>query len=375
VSGEMPVTLYTLANGAAAELFEAELRECLAQCWSDSTSLANWTVTERAKEDMVRSAADKKLTAAPARYLYPDARRRVPDMTSQSVVSLLQAVDRKYRKRRLEAIWRSSESLPRYRYPVPYPTHNQGWRIRREKDIYILSLRMHGEPWELRLRGGHGFWRQQRMMDRIISEDAVQGELAVYRTRSHDGDHRNGTPGRTDGERISCRVMAKMVAWLPRAEQPIRTGLVMSLRTGGDHFWTATISADIDPWYINADHVRVWIVGHERFRQRNYDDRKPEIPRKYGQREMDQKCQKHHNRLKSFAQMAIAALSGYTKRMGISRVIYHDVDRSYLPSFGWADLATALGVKLDEYGIAFEHASGEVMPESPQALAEEEHAE
>jgi len=349
-----------------------ELRDCLQMCWADSTALANWVVTELAKRDVIR-AGEARMPKFEFVYLYPDARKRFPHLNCQSVVSILQAVDRRYRRRRLEAIWRSSESLPRYRYPMPYPTHNQGWKVIKRGNDYTLRVRMQGEPWDLRLRGGNGFGRQQRQMDQILDGSAVQGELAIYRVRAHAGDHRNGAAGKASGEKAFYRIMTKMVAWLPREERRKGKGIVLSLRTASDRFWIASSPAIEDIWHLNADQARTWIIGYERFRQRLSEDRRPETPRHRANRDLELRGKKHRDRIRSFVQMSVAGLAGYARRRGVGTIIYHDTDRSYFPSFPWAAVVTALQTKLDEYGIAFEHASAEVASESPDPLAKEEH--
>ena len=103
------------------------LRESLSGAWRDATSLANWAITELAKADVIRRPDMDKMPPAPQPYLYPGARVRCPQMDPQSVVSLLHAVEGKYRATRYDVLWRGAASLPNFRYPMPYPVNAQGW--------------------------------------------------------------------------------------------------------------------------------------------------------------------------------------------------------------------------------------------------------
>src|SRR5690606_7172144 len=116
----------------------ADLRTALKTCWNAATRVANWAVAELAKQEPPRLPGDEKIPPAPKLYLYPGARALAPEMDPQSVTALLSTVERKYRARRLASIWRRDESLPSYRYPVPYPVHNQGWRVERDANGQII---------------------------------------------------------------------------------------------------------------------------------------------------------------------------------------------------------------------------------------------
>lgn len=327
------------------------------KCWRMSTELSNWTVAELAKLDHVRSASDEKLPSFSGRYLYPDARKRCPDMNPQSVTALLRSVEQRYRKRRYEVVWLSSASLPRYRYPAPYPIHNQGWTLRAEHDgIYEIDLRINGERWTLRLAGGHGFWRQQRSMDIIVSGKALKGELSFLCRK----------------EGSSRRIMAKMVSWLPRIQKPDRPrDGAIELFTRNDCFLDALYPRQQNPWRINADQVRAWIVGHQRMLERIGQDKRV-TSRKWRLAELERRCLKQSNRLRSFCQMSAAAVAQLAVRAGAASVVYNDAERSYMPSFPWAMLREYLGNKLNELGIDLVIASAAATPEVREALETED---
>lgn len=336
-----------------------ELWEACGECWRMSTELANWAVTELAKADIVRSGTDEKLGAFPGVYLYPGARQRCPVMNPQSVTALLRAVEQRYRKRRHEVIWQSSASLPRYKYPAPYPVHNQGWKLRRvEKGYYEIDTRIKGELWILRLAGGSGYWRQQLQMDSIVTGKAIQGELAFLR--------------RKVSER-KFQIVAKMVAWLPKHESASRPRHgELKLFTRGDRFWEAVFPGQNDPWQINADHVRTWIAGHKQRLERIANDKRV-MTRKWRLAELERRAAKQHSRLQSFMQMSAAAVAKMAVRSGVAAVIYDDSARDYMSNgFPWSQLREILRNRLDEEGIGLTLASGKVESENPDPLEEGE---
>jgi hypothetical protein len=162
-----------------------DLRIALAACWAQSTGLANWCVTELAKADVVRMPNDSKIPAMPRVYLYPEARRRFPEMSVAALTAVLHATENRYRKARLEVIWRCEANLPRYRYPAPYPVSKPAWKARYGPDnIPLVDVPLAGERWTLRL---DRWWNRKRPLlsfNRIVSGEAVKGELAIYRVRA-----------------------------------------------------------------------------------------------------------------------------------------------------------------------------------------------
>ena len=340
-----------------------ELREALARCWSDSTAVANWCMTELAKRDHVRHPSDEKCPPMGRIYLYPDARKRFPGLSTNALVSLLNSTERRYRKARFAVQWTHAASLPLFRYPVPYPMHNRTWRARRgDGGEALIDATFAGERWTLRLRGGHEFRRQFGAFDKIAKGQAVQGELVFYRVRASSGDHRPGVEDRTagGGPRIAFRVMAKMVAWLPRpATAERQEDRLLVLRTREDCFWLAEIEG-LPPWILNGDHVRRWVAEHAVRRQRLAEDLKHEKRWPKPQRlamlaKLDACCRKQHDRLKTWIGQCAASVAGYARRQHVTRVSYDDSARGYVDSFPWSQLETALASKLDEYGIVLEH--------------------
>lgn len=335
------------------------LREILARCWADSTRLANWAARRLWLAENERKPEDEKLQPAPRLYLYPEARAVCPAMDTQSVCSLLQGVERKYRKARIDVIWRGAASVPNHRYPVPYPIKNQSWSVRYGDDReLILEARLGGARRVLRLRGGYQFRRPRRAVEKLIAGQAVQGELAIYRQRASSGDHRTVIEGRGPGgaPRAPYSVMAKMVMWLPR-EQAQAGDRIMVLRTALDRFLVAQIEDREEAWVYNADHVRGWIADHNRRLQRLREDHKLErraqnrAHRKGMEDRREAAVIKQRNRMRSFIQMTSATVAGICRRSGIGTVILDFAIKDYFPNFPWYEFVDYLKTKLDEHGI------------------------
>jgi hypothetical protein len=100
---------------------------------------------ERYARDVRRvPAGEEKMPPRTRVHLYPEARERFPAPPPQSVASLEQAVQRRYRAARYNVIWRCSAALPTMRYPQPYPVHVQSWDFR----LHDGNRPMCGCAWE-----------------------------------------------------------------------------------------------------------------------------------------------------------------------------------------------------------------------------------
>lgn len=339
------------------------LREMLSKAWGDSTQLANWMVTECVKAERVRLPADEKMWAAPKLYLYPMARAVCPDITPASVVSITNAVQSKFSKSRFGVIWCGNERLPLYKYPYPYPIPGQAWSARwmsETEHVPIVSLSIQGQKFELRLRGGPDFKRLAAQFGQIVSGEAVKCEMQIYRQQVNPSAHRPGVVSHENnggGEKATSRVMAKLVAWIPRSVA-VSEDKVLLLRRGHDCLWIAEMPAH-DPWRLNCDWVRSWIIGHRVRLQRmsedtKYEKRWPSKNRIHINEYREKICLKQNDRLKTFSHTAAKLLAEFAKRQKISTVAYLDDPTPYLPDFPWFSLKDILGHKLHERGIGYE---------------------
>lgn len=337
----------------------AELRQILARCWAQSTRLATWAVGQLRMADVVRAPDMAKLPPMPRVYLYPAARELFPDIDPTSLNQVLHSVEAKYRRRRYEVVWTQSAALPSHRYPYPYPVHNQSWSAERgEHGEPLVSVRLGGQRVTLRLRGGHQFRRQLRAFDQITAGTAIRGAFEIYRARASAGDHRPAVEDRAPGggQRVSYRILAKLVAWLPRSQRVRDLDGTLLLRTDAESFWVAEVPGR-EPWRLHADHVRRWVPAHRRRLDRYADDTKfekrwPKRTRRQMNEAREVAVALQRRRLDTWLHQSTAMLAGYAERCGVSRVEYDDAVRSYVPSFPWAMLTGRLREKLDERGIA-----------------------
>lgn len=333
-----------------------ELRSAVKTMWQQTTRCLNWMMTELYTRDVKRDG-QAKLPVMPRVYLYPEARVLFPELPSQTVASLEQSCQRKYRARRLEVIWRHSAALPTHRYPTPFPVHNQSWEPSIEAQKPIVSVRIAERRYRLRLRGGPKFWRQQEAFDLMVAGKATTGEAAIYQ---------KGTD-----------LMVKLVAWLPRSAprrdsqgQPLTKQGVLTVRSATDALIRAVNHKDETLWIYNADQIRRWSAEHQRQLQRWSEDQKYEQRPEpsFAQRREDA-ARKYRNRMNSACHMIAVHIAGYASRRRFAVVKYNDAERAFCSQFPWATLKRLLAEKLDAAHIKVE-ASGPVDAETAEPLAE-----
>ena len=369
-----------------------ELRAALRTVWAETTAAANWMVTELAKADVERTPAETRMPAMPRSYLYPRTRQRFAGLPSQAAAALEQSVQGKYRAKRLEVIWRSAASLPRYRYPVPFASPNQGWSAEmmeypgtdgQVSRVPVVKVRIGDRRWTLRLRGGRNRGRQFASLQKIMDGSAVKGELAIYRVRDNDatGDC-NGVAQRANGggNMVRYRVMAKMVAWLPRPENDRERIGTLDVRIGSHALFVAVAPDRERPWVLKDNQVRRWIKVHQWHLAGISEDTKAERRRPKRRKvqmhdRLDALTTRHRNRIDTFCHRAAKMLVNYADRSGLAEIRYDDSDRRYFTSFPWAKLRELIAQKCDAAGLRFV-ASGEDVENdsdaSPDATAESE---
>lgn len=334
-----------------------QFREALKAMWIETTACSNWMVTELYTRD-VRRNGEEKMPPMPHSYLYPEARVRFPRLPSQSVASLEQAVTRKYKARRYEVVWTAMASLPIFRYPTPFPVHNQSWNLTFDNGGRpVVSARVGESRWEFRLRGGPRYHRQLSVLRQLVAGVAVAGELSIFKT--HNGE-----------------IMAKMATWMPRREASPLDG-TLSVRTTSDSLLVAVDQKDERIWVVNGDHIRRWISEYERKRHRLSEDRKAEQrPVASFTGRWDDMVVKQRNRMRSALQEVAAQLAGLARRRKFALVQYDDRERGFVEPFPWFELKEKLKGKLDEYGIGFQQvtqvASDGVTPVGPLLLVKGE---
>ncbi|HYT08977.1 MAG TPA: hypothetical protein VEL77_15135 [Rugosimonospora sp.] len=331
-----------------------ELRNDLKLMWRETTRASNWLMTELYTRDCRRAGEEKMPPMQPIDF-YTEL-KRFPALPPQTRVSLAQSCTKKYKALRRDVIWTCAKSLPSFRYPVPFPVHNQSWSVRIEKGRAILRVRI-GEGWrELRLKSGPQFRRQYRSVQLIARGEAITGEAAIYQ-RQFEG---------------KSALMVKMVAWLPRT--PV-TGLkpdsVLPVYTRKDALLQAVNTEDEVLWTYNADHLRRWSEEHRKTLQRLADDNKFEarpVPSFTDRRTA--LVRKYRDRMDSATHEIAAQLASYAARRKFAVMRYDDTERGFCESLPWYRLKLLIEQKCEALGIRFE-AAGPKESETKESEARE----
>ena len=356
---------------APVELSWQEFRELLKEQWITMTRLANWCNTECYIRD-VRRNGQEKMPAYDAPYLYPEARVQFPSVPSQAVSSALQDYQAKYRATRYHVIWTAEAVLATYRYPQAVRAHNASWsaEIGSDERPYV-SLRIGEARIKLRLVGGQRYRRQLASFRQIVSGQAVQGEMQIYRQRSTGPQSDGRERGQT--QRVGYDVLVKMVAWLPKAASRNRSG-TLHVRTDSDSLLVALDAKDQRLWIVHADQARRWVSEHQRRLQRLADDQKAEqrpVPTFADRRAND--ATKFRRRMNSLIRETAAQIVGFADRRRFAELRYDDTDQRFVDSFPYHELRARVETLCNERSIAFTAASGAVDAKTQPPLAEMKH--
>lgn len=340
-----------------------ELREALHDAFAETTRCANWLVTQLYARDRQRQPGDARLPKMRGLYLYPEARALFPALASQTLASLEQQVQARYRAARLDLIWRHAASLPTYRYPTPLPLPSRMWQLERQQQRWLFSARIGERRWSLRLRHGPGMQRQTRMLERVVDGTTEAGEATLYEIAAHRGDHRpEGTAAR--------RLMLKLVVWLARPES-VASGAsedrrdtardtardTLIVRTAPHAFLTVHVAGQDQVWTLHADHVRRWIVQAARRQQRLRDDLAFEARHRASGRSDVAPVQRRlseqlHRRLHAWTHEATSQLVACAQRRHVAAIAWDDRVRGGLPSYPWHQFVTTLADKAAAVGIS-----------------------
>lgn len=337
-----------------------ELRKDLHVLYGETTACSNWMMTELYARD-VRRNGQPKMPPMPRAYLYPEARVKFPSLPPQTVASLEQACQRKYRSKRYEVLWTCAASLPTFRYPTPLPVHNQSWRASLDERVPYIEIRLSDGWKKFRLKGGPHYRRQLVSFHDIVAGRAFPGELAIFESAGV--------------------LKVKMVAWLPRQPKQDATG-VLRVTTQKDSLLLAVNAKDETLWRYNGDHLRRWITEHSRKLQRWSEDEKFEQrPNDYRlrrdvatfQQRREEAVTNQFGRMASALHEIAFQLATYARRRKFAGVLYDDSEKTFLGARApWFRLAQLIEEKLDAFGIEFEHASAPAPDKSGEPLAEEQ---
>jgi len=315
-----------------------ELYRELNRMFALTTNATNWMIHELSKRDTRRTPGVEKMPPMGHIYLYPEARKLFEDLPPQSLAALEQSVQRKYRARRFETIWKSAAQFPVARYPQPFPVHNQSWAPRVLNDTPAISVRIGPRRFELRLKGTERYRRQRRAFDLMARGEALYGQLDLY---SRDTD-----------------LFAKMVAWLPKMAAMERTG-VLYASTASDALLIVANQKDETLWRYNADQVRRVAKEHRAQLARWAEDSKAEerpVPSFSERRQRS--AIGYQRQMKTAADQAARSLVNYCGRRKFLALELNSSDVSYSEWFPWHYLKSRIETLCAERSIEFRASTG-----------------
>ncbi|NDE15341.1 hypothetical protein EBZ80_10465 [bacterium] len=341
-----------------------DLRKALEVEWRAATRLANRLVTELASLDPAaqRKAGDEKIPSFKLPYLYPKARAWEPSLGTAATVAVLNTVGAKYNADRYDVWWRASKSLPNFQYPMPLPIGAANVKIDWLSDterVPVLTLRLNGERFKLRLRGGPDFRRQTEAVAKCIAGAAVLGEIAIYRKTAF-GSHRPGALAKAPGggKGFQTTIMVKLPMWLPK-NLSVKGDRVLELFTGGETSFLRAVLNGREDWVLHGDHVKGWIAENDRRLQSFSDDQKYEVRVRAKDRNgingrRKSVCKRFQDRMSDFLHQTTRQIVGYAERQEVAAVVFDATPgQDYFPHFPWFQFLGLLAQKLDEKGIPF----------------------
>lgn len=320
--------------------------------WDTSTALANWCVQRLFRVDDILAektpACVKHRTKKNPKgcYLYEIARKEFPkwkeatDKIAAGANCVIQAVHKKYLTDRYSIVVRKESSLLTYRYPYPFPVHNQTWDAEFDETGPVVSFNLPGiGKVRVRLKCGKEFRRQLGLLRAVVDGVGKKGEAAIYRTRK--------------GE-----VMFKVVGTFQ--SKPCNRSKFENacfLHTDPNAFIIAEVNGC--PVSIsNGDHIKVAVARHKAFLQRAGEDKKREVRMDPQQRRnlnlhVDERCVKQGNRVKTYLEQVTSQVARFCERRRVGVVVYDDSNREFIPDgFPWYNFGVRLCHKLEERGIA-----------------------
>lgn len=326
-----------------------ELNESLRAGWDFTTAMANWCVHFLFRRDdlgeKTPSSVKLKSKSNPeGAYLYGSAVREFPgwdDLSAGIAASaniVTRDVHRKYLQKRFEIVVRKQSNLLTYRYPYPFPVHNQNWSVEFDRTGPVVSvpLPVLGRV-RLRLKCGGEFRRQIGMLRQILSGAAKKGEAALYRTKKG-------------------QLLFKAVGTLPVRADRDRFENACYLHTDPGAFLVAEVNGR-KVNISNGDHIKNLVARHRVFLQRTGEDKKREVrmdPRQRSNLEkaVDARCIKQNDRVKTHVEQVTSQVAKYCERGKVGVVVFDDSDRTFIPEgFPWHAFGERLGHKLTERGI------------------------
>lgn len=318
-----------------------EFGKALRQAWQDVTSLANITVQELFRADVVRTPDMEKLPPAPKVNVYKIGRERFPKMDSVVVAAVVRAVQSKYNRERWGVIWQRNTALPVFNSPQPLPIPARNWRAEMTESGVVVDLPVSGVRYRLALRGGRDYARQTAavqkvcdgtlkgcQMDLLMKGDSVMVKIALYM------------------EKQSAAVDPEKVLFVSSDPQSI----------------LVAHGKETELWRFNGDHVPRWIAEHKKRLQRLSDDNKFEHRTEQNSHLSEAReklVEKHAARMDTLLHTIARSTVNYSARRGYGKIHLTITDAHFPHGFPLYKLAHLIAEKSAQVGIQFDHDSGE----------------
>lgn len=350
-----------------------EFCQLMHSCWEQSTALANWSVQQLVRNDVMRTPGmekyDKNMPVCPCVLCsIPIMKGKNKGKPKESGINLyrhwtqselypfwggacvqandvIQMAEKRYKALRYEIIWKRSAVPPTFKYPTPFPVKNTNWEPRIEHGKPVINVALPGGRVDLELRTGPEFGRQLTIFHSLIRGDFKKCQLILrgqYTTSSNGRQTlKERSPG--GGDRRFLRILCKLVV---RTESAKRTSdRILTLCTDPEALWVAELDGR-QAWKLNVDHLRRAVLWHESHRvriQRWSEDCKVERrsnPKRLRQFEESRErcCLKHRRRMDSWIKESVSHLVQFCLRQKVGTVAYTGKDTSFLPGFPWSKL-------------------------------------
>lgn len=346
-----------VVGGAAKDFFST-----FTKAWRLSTDLANWAQRRLLVHDVVRSPDMTTLPKFEAINLYKQWNLEVPlavrdlwDGSTQSAATILRAVESTWKSHprfgRLAVIWRGESSPATYRWPYPWPVPAQSAKLSWaestneagvvDRKTPRLSITLPGGRVELRLDHGPGFRRFLGDFERLVSGQAILGEVKIV------GRLRGGKLKGVD-VRIAGKFRRKVTEVI---------GRVAEISTASDAALKVLVP-DQEEFILYYNHLPAIIRRYEANRHRlavdtKFEKRWPAAQRRRFVKAGAPRIAKQDRTITTLLQQIACAAVGYALRQRCDTVTYDDSIRTYAAPFRWHQLKTLIQNQCGQHGLRF----------------------
>ena len=314
-----------IISGGTKSEFYAALRKSL----DAPRVVANLSATECLRQDVATTAEKcSKL------YTYPMASSQLPGMACV-VASVCRAVEGMYHRDR----WQVRRGLRASRSYRSYP-----WPLLANKSTTMLRVRDAGEWIEADLRMSDGKWWTVRLAGGSTHRDQIRGLRTAINTTGI-GDSRIWT------DRKHKAIIGICVDRQPVTAIATKSGGVMEVTSSIDHLLVCTLDREDTGFAINGDEAKAWQAESSRRQQRLRQDRKAGVDRRRSREAMNTLSDKMTRRMKNHVHAMSAQVVSYAVRRKVATIRLDITIKSYIASYQWYALSTAIKYKCEDAGI------------------------